>query len=108
MTNNTQRQIDQINMRYVEVARRNGLNPVWLREIVDLHNRGFNYSQIAQRIGVSRETVSTYLQRLRSANRNDYWLLILGAVLIGGGIYVLYRYLGGSTPPMPQGGSSAT
>ncbi len=108
MTNNTQGQIDQINMRYVEVARRNGLNPVWLREILDLHNRGFNYSQIAQRIGVSRETVSTYLQRLRSANRNDYWLLILGAVLIGGGIYALYRYLEGSTPPTPPGGSSAT
>jgi len=108
MTNNTQRQIDQINTRYVEVARRNGLNPVWLREIVDLHNRGFNYSQIAQRIGISRETVSTYLQRLRSANRNDYWLLILGAVLIGGGIHVLSRYLEGSMPPTPPGSSSAT
>ncbi len=107
MTNNRQREIDQINMTYVEVARRNGLNPVWLREIVDLHNRGFNYSQIAQRIGVSRETVSTYLQRLRSANRTDYWLLILGAVLIGGGIYALHRYFEGGTPPTPQGGSSA-
>lgn len=107
MTNNTQRQIDQINTKYVKVAKRNGLNPVWLKEIVDLHNRGFNYSQIAQRIGVSRETVSTYFQRLRSANRNDYWLLIVGAVLIGGGIYVLSKYLEGSTPPTPPGGSSA-
>lgn len=108
MVNNTQTNVDQINMTYVEVAKKNGLNPVWLREIVDLHNRGFNYSQIAQRIGVSRETVSAYLQRLRSANRDDYWLLIVGAVLIGGGIYALYKYFEGNAPPTSQSGSLTT
>ena len=108
MVNNTQTNVDQINMTYIEVAKKNGLNPVWLREIVDLRNRGFNYSQIAQRIGVSRETVSAYLQRLRSANRDDYWLLIVGAVLIAGGIYALYKYFEGNVPPTSQSGSLAT
>lgn len=107
MPDNMQGEIDRINTRYVEVARKNGLNPVWLREIVGLHNQGFTYSEIARRMGVSRETVSTYLQRLRSANRNDYWLLLLGAVLIGGGIYALHKYFEGNIPPRQEGDSSA-
>jgi len=104
MADSTQAEIDRINTRYVEVARKNALNPVWLREIVGLHNQGFTYSEIARRMGVSRETVSTYLQRLGSANRNDYWLLLLGAVLIGGGMYALYKYFGDSTPETQQEG----
>ncbi len=104
MSDSLQSQVDEINGTYVEVAKKNGVNPVWLREIVDLHNRGFTYSEIAKRMGVSRETVSLYLQRLRSASRNDYWLLLLGAVLVGGGIYALCKYFGSSTPQTQQGG----
>jgi len=92
--------MDEINRRYVELARRHGLNPVWLREIIDLRNRGFNYSQIAERTGISRETVANYLQRLRSMNRQDYWLLVIGAGLIIAGVGIISYFLG-------RGGSSS-
>jgi len=99
MTDNSQ-QMDEINRRYVELARRHGLNPVWLREIIDLRNRGFNYSQIAERTGISRETVANYLQRLRSMDRQDYWLLVIGAGLIIAGVGIISYFLG-------RGGSSS-
>ena len=99
MTNNSQ-QMDEINRRYVELARRHGLNPLWLREIIDLRNRGFNYSQIAERTGISRETVANYLQRLRSMDRQDYWLLVIGPGLIIAGVGIISYFLG-------RGGSSS-
>jgi len=101
MTDNLQ-EMDEINRRYVELARRHGLNPVWLREIIDLRNRGFNYSQIAERTGISRETVANYSQRLMSLDRRDYWLLIVGAGLIIAGVGIVWYFLGrrgSSTPP---------
>ena len=115
MTNNLQ-QMDEINRRYVELARRHGLNPVWLREIIDLRNRGFNYSQIAKRTGISRETVANYSQRLMSLDRRDYWLLIVGAGLIIVGVSIVWYFLGRngfptppSSPPTPNsGGTSRT
>ena len=115
MANNLQ-QTDEVNLRYVELARRHGLNPVWLREIIDLRNRGFNYSQIAERTGISRETVANYLQRLRSMDRRDCWLLVIGAGLIIAGVGIIWYFLerrGSSTPPSAppiptSGGTSRT
>ena len=115
MTDNLQ-EMDEINRRYVELARRHGLNPVWLREIIDLRNRGFNYSQIAERTGISRETVANYSQRLMSLDRRDYWLLIVGAGLIIAGVGIVWYFLGRngsstppSAPPTPtSGGTSRT
>ena len=115
MTDNLQ-EMDEINRRYVELARRHGLNPVWLREIIDLRNRGFNYSQIAKRTGISRETVANYSQRLMSLDRRDYWLLIVGAGLIIAGVGIVWYFLGRngsstppSSPPTPtSGGTSRT
>jgi len=96
---NDAQQMDEVNRRYVDLARRHGLNPVWLREIIDLRNRGFNYSQIAERTGISRETVATYLQRLGSIDRRDYWLLIIGTGLIIGGIGLISYFFARSEPP---------
>jgi len=62
MPNNYQK-IEMINRRFVELAKKHNMNPVWLREIIELRNRGFNYSQIAERTGISRETVANYLQK---------------------------------------------
>jgi len=87
-------QIDEVNRRYVDLAKRHGLNPVWLREIIDLRNRGFNYSQIGARTGISRETVANYLQRLGSMNRQDYWLLVVGTGLIIAGVGIISYFLG--------------
>ena len=101
MINNAQ-QKDELNLRYVKLARTKGFNPVWLREIIDLRNRGFNYSQIEQHTGISRETVANYSQRLGSMNRQDYWLLVFGAGLIIAGLGLVAYYLGKSTPPPSQ------
>ncbi len=86
-------QTDELNRRYVTLAKKQGLNPVWLREIIDLRNRGFNHSQIAARTGISRETVASYLQRLGSMDREDYWLLVIGAGLIIAGVGIISYFL---------------
>lgn len=104
--NNPQQQIDQINRRYVELAKNNGMNPIWLREIIDLRNRGFNYSQIAERTGISRETVANYLQKLGSMTKKNYWLLVVGAGLILCGVGLIRYFLertGPSTPSLSDG-----
>jgi len=102
MVNNPQQQIDQINRRYVELAKKNGMNPIWLREIIDLRNRGFNYSQIAERTGISRETVANYLQKLGSMEKKDYWLLVVGAGLILCGVGLIWYFLERTGPSTPS------
>lgn len=86
-------QIDEVNQRYVALAKRHGLNPVWIKEIISYRNRGFNYSQIEASTGISRETVANYLQRLGSMNQRDYWLLIVGAGLIIAGVGIISYFL---------------
>jgi len=100
MTNDL-RQIGEVNKKFVELAKKYGMNPVWLREIIDLRNRGFNYSQIAKYTGISRETVANYLQKLGSMERRDKWRLIIGTGLIVCGIGLIWYFLG-------KGGSSTS
>jgi hypothetical protein len=104
MINNLQ-QIEEVNKKFVELAKKYGMNPVWLREIIDLRNRGFNYSQIAEYTGISRETVANYLQKLGSMERRDKWLLIIGTGLIICGIGLIWYFLGkgGSSTSPPTG-----
>lgn len=54
----------KVEREYVAAAKRNGFNPLFLREIVLLWYRGYNRSEIAKRLGLSRNTVSKYLERL--------------------------------------------
>ncbi len=86
-------QTDELNRRYVALAKKQGLNPVWLKEIIDYRNRGFNHSQVAARTGISRETVANYLQKLGTMERQDYWLLVVGAGLIIAGIGIANYFL---------------
>lgn len=54
----------------VKEAKELGLNGVFLWEIVDLRLRGYNYSETAERMGISRETVAKYLRILQRLNNN--------------------------------------
>ncbi len=84
---------DRINEKYASLARKHGLNPVWLRAILDLRNRGFNYSEITRNTGISRETVANYLKKLGSMEKKDYWLLVIGAGLIIAGVGLAAYFL---------------
>ncbi len=101
---NPQKELDSVNRKYVELSKRHGMNPVWLREIIDLRNRGFNYTQIEERTGINRETVAGYLQKLGSLDKKDYWLLVVGAGLILCGVGLIGYFLGktGSSTPSPS------
>lgn len=85
MTHNL-RENDRINEKYAVLARKHGLNPVWLRAILDLRNRDFNHSEINKHTGISRETVANYLKKLGSMEKKDYWLLVIVAGLIIAGV----------------------
>ena len=88
-------QLDQIDSDFVRLAKKHGLNPIWLREIFRLRNRGLNHSQIAAHLGIARETVSTYFGKLRQLDEPDFLGLLLRAGLLIGGIYLLNEILGG-------------
>ncbi len=87
------RENDRINEKYAVLARKHGLNPVWLRAILDLRNRGFNHSEINKQTGISRETIANYLKKLRSMETKDCWLLVVGAGLIIAGVGLAAYFL---------------
>jgi DNA-binding NarL/FixJ family response regulator len=83
--------MEDINKRYVETAKKHGFNPVLLKEIVGLRNRGYNNTEIAENLGISRNTVTKYLEKLRKTDNKDVFeLLILIAALLGG-MYLLSK-----------------
>ena len=73
---------NDIRCRYASLARKHGLNPVWLREIIDLRVQGLNYSQIEKIIGIARETVARYINAMGKLDTRERWLLIIGAGLV--------------------------
>jgi orotate phosphoribosyltransferase-like protein len=77
--------MENFQYRYVEVAKRHGFNPVLLKEIVRLRNIGYNNTEIAQMLGISRNTVTKYLEKLKKTeNKEVFELLVLIGVLVGG------------------------
>ena len=88
---------DRINEKIVEIARRYNLNPGMLRDILILRNRGMNNAQIAEQMGINRNTVKKYVNALNDMNQNDLLQLLAlvaiigaGAVIIGGLIQSLF------------------
>lgn len=60
--------MDEVRVRrvYITISKSHGLKPVVLKEIVFLRAKGFSNVEIADELGVSRNTVSSYLEKLRT------------------------------------------
>jgi DNA-binding MarR family transcriptional regulator len=80
---------DQINEKIVEIARRYNLNPGMLRDILLLRNRGMNNAQIANHMGINRNTVNKYVNALNEMNQQDLFALLALIALIGAGAVVI-------------------
>lgn len=71
------------------IARNHGFNPVLLLEVIVLNARGYNNVEIAEMLGISRNTVSSYMRKLREIESPSFLRLVLFAILIQGGLYFL-------------------
>ena len=76
---------DRINEKIVEIARKYGLNPGMLRDILILRNRGMNNAQIATHMGINRNTVNKYVNGLNDMNQSDLLELLALVAIIGAG-----------------------
>jgi len=56
---------------YVRFSKHYGFKPPILKEIVFLRSKGFSNLEISEEIGVSRNTVSNYLEKLRGIEDNQ-------------------------------------
>jgi DNA-binding MarR family transcriptional regulator len=80
---------DRVNEKIVEIARRYNLNPGMLRDILILRNRGMNNAQIANHMGINRNTVNKYVNHLNEMNQNDLVELLALVAIIGAGAVVI-------------------
>jgi len=80
---------DQINEKIVEIARRYGLNPGMLRDILLFRNRGMNNAQIANHMGINRNTVNKYVNALNKMDQQDLFALLALVAVIGAGAVVI-------------------
>jgi len=84
---------DRVNEKIVEIARKYGLNPGMLRDILILRNRGMNNGQIATHMGINRNTVNKYVNALNDMNQNDLLQLLALVAMIGAGVIVINSLL---------------
>ena len=50
---------------YIRISKSHGFKPPVLKEIVFLRGRGLNNLEIAEETGISRNTVATYIEKMR-------------------------------------------
>jgi transposase-like protein len=84
---------DRANEEIVRIARKYDLNPVMLKEIVWQRNRGLNNAEIAQQIGINRNTVNKYVNALNEMNKDDLLSLLAFIAIITAGAYLLSQLL---------------
>ena len=77
----------------MELAKRYGLNPVILKEVVFLRNKGYNNVRIESTLGISRNTVSNYLEKLNEMEREDLLELLALIGFLLGGAYLVSKFL---------------
>jgi len=80
---------DYLNQLFNTLAKSYGFIPLLLKETIILNNRGYNNSEIAKMLGISRNTVSNYLKKLKKMDAPDFLRLILLAILVSGGLFFL-------------------
>ncbi len=80
---------DRINEKIVEIAKKYDLNPGMLRDILIHRNRGMNNAQIANQMGINRNTVNKYVNALNEMNQNDLLELLALVAIIGAGAMIV-------------------
>jgi len=80
---------DRANEEIVRIAHKYDLNPVMLKEIVWQRNRGLNNGEIAQQLGLNRNTVNKYVNALNDMNKDDLLSLLALIAIITAGAYLL-------------------
>ena len=80
---------EYLNHLFNALSRKYGLNPLILKEIIILNNRGYSNKEMAEMAGVSRNTVASYLGKLKDMDAPDFMKLVLYAVLMHGGLHFL-------------------
>jgi len=65
--------MDEVRVRrvYISFAKRHGLKPIVLEEIVFFRTRGYSNLEISDELGVSRNTVASYLEKLRKMQEDE-------------------------------------
>ncbi len=51
--------------QFVEIAKKLGLNPAFLKEIIRFRSLGYNNTEIARMSGISRVTINHYLSQVK-------------------------------------------
>ena len=84
---------DKANYEIIGIAKKYDLNPVLLRAILLQRNRGLNNAQIAQYLGIHRNTVNKYVNALEEMNKDDLLKLLAIVAIIGAGAILVGQIL---------------
>lgn len=70
-----------LDQRFLNLAHKYNLQPLYLQQILYLRNQGLNNTEIAERTGISRVTVNSYVEKVRQMESEDL-LKALGFVIM--------------------------
>ena len=80
--------------RFIALARKYNLNPLYLNQIILLRNHGYNNTEIAEKTGISRVTVNNYVDRIGEVEAKDLLKMIAFVLVAAAGIALLESIMG--------------
>lgn len=83
------------NRKFIQISKKYGLNPVLLRQIITLRNKGYNNAEISRETGISRNTVNRYVSAFEKMPEEDLTLIIVLVSLIAAGAIIAAKIIQG-------------
>ena len=78
-----------MNRSFVRICTKYNLNPSMAQQILYLKSQGFNNQDVADQLGITRQTVYNYVKAIQEMERNDFLRALLLIAGIAGGIALL-------------------
>jgi len=85
--------VNRANEKFIQIAKKYSLNPLMLKEIMLLRNRGMNNAEIALQLGINRNTVNKYVKALTEMDNEDFLALIALVAIIGAGAILIGKII---------------
>ena len=83
----------ELNREFVVMCKKHNLNSSLAREILILKSQGYNTQEVAEQLGITRNTVYSYTKTMQGMEKSEFLRFLILAAAVIGGITIIKKIL---------------